>query len=152
MLVSLVQVGDMRAAWKKMKAAGVTSDMGLRYAYVSGERQGVLCHVAAVSIPSVVLNEHARVKKLMPPWLLFLKMSISHFVSHTALVVPSWLYSLHTGIGVIACATLCHADGIVDNVHNLQMALCTLSQQHVCAPSTARKTNFAGAHWPAVVQ
>ena len=36
MLVSLVQVGDMRAAWKKMKAAGVTSDMGLRYAYISG--------------------------------------------------------------------------------------------------------------------
>lgn len=26
----MVQVGDMRAAWKKMKAAGITSDMGLR--------------------------------------------------------------------------------------------------------------------------
>jgi len=25
-----VQVGDMRAAWKKMKAAGITSDVGLR--------------------------------------------------------------------------------------------------------------------------
>ncbi len=30
MLLSLVQVGDMRAAWKKMKAAGITSDVGLR--------------------------------------------------------------------------------------------------------------------------
>ena len=30
-VTTLVQVGDMRAAWKKMKAAGITSDIGLRY-------------------------------------------------------------------------------------------------------------------------
>ncbi len=36
MMMSLVQVGDMRSAWKKMKAAGITSDIGLRYAYIAG--------------------------------------------------------------------------------------------------------------------
>ncbi|DBA72665.1 TPA: hypothetical protein ACH3X2_010406 [Trebouxia sp. C0005] len=30
--IRIMKVGDMRAAWKKMKAAGITSDIGLRYA------------------------------------------------------------------------------------------------------------------------
>ncbi|KAL3159567.1 hypothetical protein ABBQ38_009981 [Trebouxia sp. C0009 RCD-2024] len=29
--IRIMKVGDMRAAWKKMKAAGITSDMGLRH-------------------------------------------------------------------------------------------------------------------------
>ena len=41
-MVSLVQVGDMRAAWKKMKAGGITSDIGLRYAYISGVKAGAV--------------------------------------------------------------------------------------------------------------
>jgi len=113
MLVSLVQVGDMRAAWKKMKAAGITSDIGLRYAYISRVKASGSVPCCCCLNTICCLGGACKNKKLMLSWLFFWKMSISHCVSHTPLIVPFWLYSLDTDIAAIACLTQCHADGIV---------------------------------------
>jgi len=83
--VSLIQVGDMRASWKKMKAAGITSDIGLRYAYISGVKASGFVPCCCCFNTICCLKGACKSEKPLSLWLLFLKMSISHCASHIAL-------------------------------------------------------------------
>ncbi|DBB09723.1 TPA: hypothetical protein ACH3X3_001361 [Trebouxia sp. C0006] len=83
--IRIMKVGDMRASWKKMKAAGITSDIGLRYAYISGVKASGFVPCCCCFNTICCLKGACKSEKPLSLWLLFLKMSISHCASHIAL-------------------------------------------------------------------